>query len=240
MGVEHFYLFNNLSQDHYFPVLEPYIEQGLVELIDWPYKPLEHKNWVDVQCRAYNTLIDNRGRDSFWMAIIDTDEFIVPVENEDIPSFLKDYEEFGGIGINWQLYGTSNIYRIPSNQPLIETLTYKAPEKHPLNCFVKTIFQPKKITKVKKPHHCKYKKGFFHVTENKEPFPENKSLTETVSIDKIRINHYTYRDEEFFYTEKRRRVQEWFPDDPPLPLNQDYNSVEDPILVPIAQKLKSS
>lgn len=238
MGVEHFYLFNHFSEDHYYPVLEPYIEEGLVELIDWPYKAHDHKSWVNIQCGAYNRLIENRGRESFWMAIIDTDEFIFPLEKKTIPSFLKDYEEFGGVCINWQHYGTSNIYRIPYGETLIGSMTYKAREDHPRNYFVKTIFQPKKISKVKKPHHCKYLKGYFHVTENKERFADNKSLTETVSVNKIRINHYIYRDKEFFYTEKRRRVQEWFPGDPPIDMIPDYNRVEDLILLPIAEKVK--
>lgn len=238
MGVEHFYLFNNLSEDQYLTVLDPYIEENLVELIDWPYKPQEHKNWIDVQCRAYNTLIDNRGRDSFWMAIIDIDEFIVPVEAKNIPKFLVDYEEFGGLAINCQHYGTSDVLRIGSDQTLIGTLTMKAPTNDPSNFFVKTIFQPKKLSKIRKPHGCKYKKGFFSVTESKQPLEESQSHTETLSVEKIRINHYLYRDEEFFYTEKVRRNQEWFPSHPPLTMNPKYNQVEDPILIPIAKQLE--
>jgi hypothetical protein len=34
VGVEHFYLYNHRSRDHYQEVLKPYILSGLVELID--------------------------------------------------------------------------------------------------------------------------------------------------------------------------------------------------------------
>ena len=238
IGVEHFYLFNHLSEDNYYEVLAPYILKGLVELFDWPYELEHHKDWTHIQCKAYNTLVGQRRRETFWLAIIDTDEFIVPLKKETLPKFLKDYGHFGGIGINWQLYGSSHTYNIPDNQTLIETLLLKAPTDYTQNRFVKTIFQPTKIKEVKKPHHCKYKKGYYHVTENKVPFPANKSLTDTVSVSKIRINHYTYRDEEFFYTEKQRRVSQWFPNTPPLEMNPAYNLEHDPIMLPFIPKLK--
>src|SRR4051812_43400023 len=36
VGVEHFYLYNNLSTDNYLEILQPYIAEGIVELFDWP------------------------------------------------------------------------------------------------------------------------------------------------------------------------------------------------------------
>ena len=35
VGVEHFYLYNNSSDDDFKRVLEPYIKKGTVALIDW-------------------------------------------------------------------------------------------------------------------------------------------------------------------------------------------------------------
>jgi hypothetical protein len=35
LGVEHFYLYNNDSSDDYREVLRPWIDQHIVELIDW-------------------------------------------------------------------------------------------------------------------------------------------------------------------------------------------------------------
>ena len=36
LGVEHFYLYNNLSQDKCNEVLAPYVKNGEVDLIEWP------------------------------------------------------------------------------------------------------------------------------------------------------------------------------------------------------------
>lgn len=230
VGVEHFYLFNHLSEDD-TSVLQPYIDAGVVELFNWPYEAHDHKSWDRIQCSAYNRLVRDRGKETFWLAVIDTDEFIVPLEVPHLGAFLRSYENFGGIGINWQLYGTSDVYKIPEDKTMIGTLTHRAPTDYPRNCFVKTIFQPSKIKEVKKPHHCKYQKGYFHVTENKEKFKKNKSMTNTVSVNKIRINHYTYRDETFFYGEKYRRICEWFPETTTPPLEPELNQIEDPLML---------
>ena len=37
IGVEHFYLYNNNSDDNYLDVLKTYVEQGIVDLIEWPF-----------------------------------------------------------------------------------------------------------------------------------------------------------------------------------------------------------
>lgn len=36
IGVEHFYLYNNFSEDNYQDILAPYIEKGQVTLTEWP------------------------------------------------------------------------------------------------------------------------------------------------------------------------------------------------------------
>ena len=36
IGVEHFYMYNNCSDDDYLTILKPYIDDNIVTLIDWP------------------------------------------------------------------------------------------------------------------------------------------------------------------------------------------------------------
>ena len=51
VGVDHFYLYNNNSDDNFREVLEPYIKDGIVTLIEWPY---DHS-----QFKAYKHCYDN-------------------------------------------------------------------------------------------------------------------------------------------------------------------------------------
>lgn len=40
VGVDHFYLYNNNSDDNFREILEPYIGLGIVTLIEWPEQKL--------------------------------------------------------------------------------------------------------------------------------------------------------------------------------------------------------
>src|SRR5271169_6005131 len=68
VGVEHFYLFNNLSSDNYREVLDPYIRQGIVELVDWNFESSNVEEWNQIQCRAYEAAIAMAGKKTKWLA----------------------------------------------------------------------------------------------------------------------------------------------------------------------------
>lgn len=207
VGVEHFYLYNNLSTDNYKDILKPYLKKKLVTLIDWSFAYEDSGRWSPIQCSAYDKTI-NEVRDKVrWLAILDIDEYLFPVEKSNLVEALKEYEPYGGVCVNWQMYGTSHIYKIPRDKLLIETLVMKAPVDHHENAQVKTILQPSKYSSCPSPHICYYKPGSYQVTENKKKFEG--VFTPSVSISKLRINHYWSRDEEFFQRVKVPRRQSW-------------------------------
>lgn len=239
IGVEHFYLYNHLSKDDYITVLQPYIDEGIVELSHIFTEGSDVNQWNKIQCQIYQDCIRNKEKETFWLAIIDTDEFIVPLTTHNLQKFLVPYEPYGGLAINWQIYGTSSVKKIDSNRTLIESLTRKSPQDTHQNLFIKSIVQPKRVKKISQPHYCKYKEPYFHVTEKKEPFNPKSSLTDTVSIDTIRINHYTCRDEEFFYTEKVRRLKQWDHTVAEPSIDHSRNSEEDLTIAPFIPELRS-
>ena len=95
LGVERFYLYDNESEDNLQDVLQPYINSGLVY-----YHLIKGKG---VQNSAYRDAVYKYKDQTTWMAFIDIDEFILPVEKDSISEFLKDYEKYSGVGINWYL-----------------------------------------------------------------------------------------------------------------------------------------
>lgn len=100
VGVEHFYLYNNNSEDDYEVVLKPYIKSGLVTLIDWP------QNQRQMEC--YQTCIKDFSAETKWLGFIDIDEFIVPKSTDSIYEFLKPFEnKAGAVNLYWKLFGTS-------------------------------------------------------------------------------------------------------------------------------------
>jgi hypothetical protein len=83
------------------------------------------------------------------------------------------------------------------------------------------------VRKIAEPHYCHYIKPHYHVTENFERMP-SVSLSTKVSIDKIRLHHYTNRDELFLRTEKNETI-----------VYPSYNDVEDTTLqaqAPLVEK----
>ncbi len=77
-GVKHFFLYNNCSTDDYSAILKPYVKSKEVTLIDWPHKhnPADGMAWNGIQCGAYVDCLQNFGKQTDWIAFIDTDEFL--------------------------------------------------------------------------------------------------------------------------------------------------------------------
>lgn len=97
VGVDHFYLYDNLSTDNSMEILQPYIEEGVVEVIEWPDRPGQMTAYIDCARR--------HKEESDWIGFIDTDEFIVPVKNDNIKDFLAGFRDRGSVLINWKYFG---------------------------------------------------------------------------------------------------------------------------------------
>lgn len=211
VGVEHFYLYNNDSQDDYLTILQPYIEQHEVELIQWNQKATSWENWIyHVQPQAYTHAINLAKHQTKWLAIIDIDEFLAPITTNYVPEILKEYEDFGGIGFNWKIFGHSWLWTLPTNKLLIEALNLRAPDSWPTHLGVKSIVRPDRVLRVEHPHYVVYKEGFFHVNSKKQPLIDHEGRTNGVYYDVLAINHYWSRHGEHFY-KKLKRYQPWAP-----------------------------
>ena len=200
VGVQHFYLYNNLSTDDYKELLAPYIARNEVELFDWPFE--RDKGTLDtvIQCNAYNDALKKMTGLVKWAAFLDLDEFLFPVQTNNLVPFLRNYENFGGLCVNWTMFGTSDIESIPENGIMIEYLVMAGELEHKHNHHVKSIIRPERVIKFVSPHYVSYKKGFFQVNSNKARFDGPLSPYTTHSL--IRINHYYTRDMQWLLEKK--------------------------------------
>ena len=85
VGVEHFYLYNNFSTDNYLSILTPYIDSGLVTLIDWPV--------MQGQMPAYRDCVEKFQNETQWIGFIDIDEFVCPNSFDKIGDFLEQFKK---------------------------------------------------------------------------------------------------------------------------------------------------
>lgn len=219
VGVEHFFLFNNIWwEDNSMEVLEPYVKMGVVTVIPWKCKPDHLGVWDPGQRAAYNKGLElTRGKYK-WTAFIDIDEFIVPTDTTDLRVFLKDFEKHPAILLNWQFYGTSGYDDIPKDKLMTECLIYKLPTYHGLNGGVKCIVQPGYIKEMTV--HLPY---VYNLKECEEAglttYPVNEKGAETgrdgywsLSVDRIRVNHYWYRTNNYYRHVKLPLRNKWCPD----------------------------
>lgn len=194
LGVDHFYLYDNMSSDNPRDVLDPYIQKKIVTLIDWPNQKQnewgsKRQAWVETtQMPAYYHGCALAKGKAKWVAFIDTDEFITPIQHSDITSFLGRHHHESGLLLFWEIYGTSHLYSIPDNHLMIECLMLKSPSDHPINRHTKVIIKPEKLAEfAKHPHLCTLK--------------QNIALYE-VPREEIRLNHYINRTIDYFYAHK--------------------------------------
>ena len=237
VGVEKFYLYNNLSQDGYREILAPYVKKGIVTLIEWPHDYQDVGRWSGIQCGAYDDCLDKVKGTIRWVAFLDLDEFLFPVQGENLQQFLKDYRKFGAVAVNWQLYGTGGVTKIPEGKLLIEALLYKGEVNYKDNCHVKSIVQPLHVQRALGPHNFLFIKKSYQVNSSKTRFEG--PWSPSILVDKIRINHYWSRDEAFFYGVKIPRRQAWQEGlEGVLKRNVEISKVYDDSIVRFAPKLK--
>ncbi len=210
VGVEHFRLYNNESSDDYLKILNPYIQSGDVSLIEWPNDCCGfemNSDWMlGVQVPAHFDAISYFSGVSKWLAIIDLDEFIVPLKVSNLLVFLEDYESEAGVLINWVNFGTSEVLDIPVNKLMTEVLVQRAKDDSFYNQDVKSIVRPERVDvgfKSGSPHIWHYKSF-----KDRWILPNHKRWKiGMIDLSKVRINHYVHRTERYFYEYKIPRKE---------------------------------
>lgn len=221
LGVDHFILYNNSSTDDWEKVLHKYIKKGVVEVVDWP------NLWPDLffgyhcQPYAYKDCISKMLGKTEWLAIIDTDEFIIPMQDKNLKKCLKNhYSIASAIFVNWLQFGTSGIH-LPEGYPILPYLTKCSDRSHEWNKIGKTIIRPEAFHDMGDPHFCILKPGFEYSDGDGWHHGYDWKHHEAL----IRINHYTFRDENCLWNRKAPRWK--FTKEEMIKKNQEYCVSED-------------
>lgn len=192
-GVEKFYFYDNGSTDGTKEILDPYIRDGIVE---YKYFPGQKK-----QIAAYDDCIERHRFSTRWLAFIDIDEFIVPVKDNTTKDFLKRFEDFPAVEINWLIYGSNGLIK-KSDLPVMQRFTRHSQGTHHLNTHVKSIVNPARVFNMIGCHEAARING-------KAADSHGNSITRhfrerTPQQDVIRINHYAVKSKEEFVEKQNR------------------------------------
>lgn len=223
IGVDHFYMYNNNSEDDYLSVLQPYIDNGYVTLVQWTK---EH-----AQMEAYQDCLGKFKDETQWLAWLDIDEFIVPRYASNINEWIKDYEKYPSILIYWKMFGTSGMMKHDFKRLTIEqyVVCHEGFSSLKGKCIFNTDYEIALWNEMT--HHCTcvYKKicgvkmrinpvnqfykfvvgGIHGIFEN------------NVGKASIQINHYWSKAWDI-YDEKRQRTDVFFAQNPKKNLDYFY------------------
>ena len=197
VGVDHFYLYNSGSRDRSREALAPYIKEGIVTLIDWPNHLPSNKEtdslWaLTVQLPAYENAAKYRAiKESKWLAVLDVDEFIVPVRARTIPEVLADAEELSGILVTTDYFDASEEHQLSKRNLVTQTVTMTSnPEQKIEKSVQKIILKPDSYTTFTwPPYKCNFKEG---------------AQVDRISKGSLRINKYLNRNRGPMHFGKRK------------------------------------
>lgn len=243
IGVDKFYLVNNNSTDNYLDVLSGYINSGVVVLSNITTNIHNNDPSRSNEVSLVNDWVKELNRIALtcnedWVIHVSTDEFIYPVNENNLKDVLKTTpNNVGEISVNWSMFGNNNI-ELKDDELLIDKIRIGSYDNNISNLHVKPIMRQKAIQYIPSVHFSSLKKGFiktdtkYDVNNFKHPYATKKWIG-----DQILVNHYRYRD--LSYTkEKVKMYRLWGRDITVESVSKQYNDVYNERIVKYIPELK--
>lgn len=161
--------------------------------------PVKERNHVTVirvdreQPFPYLEMINNTLKNfkTNWLSMLSVDEFIALYLKENINEYLIPYENYGGVSLNWSVYGSSGHEK---KQSLVkDNYLWRMPHDIKDTCqdLVKTIIRTEYCTGIHNDHTCRSSKDIVN-----EDFEICNAATTRSSRASAKINHYITRSKE--------------------------------------------
>lgn len=235
VGADRFLIYNNCEEtdDGTTDLLNKLHATGVVEAISWPDLPewpLPDEVYTRPQVPAYYDGLARCRGEAEWVAFIDADEFIVPMQDEDLPTTLKSYRKYGAVGVNWRMFGSSGeMQKRPV--PVCKRFIMASKEQNSVNCHVKCIAVPELVERLNTHRPFLLETGVL-VDEFGKEITDPRGLHSSISYDILRINHYYTKSREEWTAKvargkadhPRKRAEESF-------RNSDFNDERDTFIL---------
>src|SRR5712671_3689823 len=206
VGVERFYMVSNDdSPDAARAILQPYIQSGQVMFASRP-----GGGFVQFQMDIYLEVLRIAARRARWLAFLDMDEFLLPVEAPTIPDVLAEYERYAALAVNWACFGSSGLAKAPSLQTAGFRMRLRDDREE--NRQYKSIVDPARVIGTYSPHQFLLSKPWVLVDEFGQRVTHPwLNQNELFFGTRLRINHYRLRSAEEF----TQKVARWRNNDHP-------------------------
>lgn len=149
-GVDHVFVYDDLSNDGTSDVLAPYVARGLATVLPWHVDVLDSRSgrWISQQILAYAHAVQTFGAGWRHMAFIDDDEFLVPSGEDDLRTVLAKLDHPSNLSLPWHMFGFSG-HETPPPGTVVENYTRRSVFR--LETAVvsfKCIVDPTRVTRV--------------------------------------------------------------------------------------------
>jgi hypothetical protein len=193
VGIQRFWILNNNSTDNTSEVLLRYVAFGIVNLT---FRP-----GINQQLPVYNSLVPALRDLCYWVALIDADEFIVPLETHSVPGILRKFEGSPGVTINWVMYGSNGKEKMEDGL-VIERFQRHVSWDDKINRYPKSIVNPRMFGPAQV-----HDQLYVHELKARDPlgrwntqdFHDREPVYEV-----MRLNHYWTKSYEEFYQKRSR------------------------------------
>jgi hypothetical protein len=182
IGAEHFYFYDNNSNDSPERVLKPFIDRGLATVIPWETVPAAPKCYYDFFERFASA--------SKWVAFIDADEFIVERRKGLLLNVLSRLNGSPALAINYRYFGSSFHQTLPTGLVTDNFVrSNRSTDPH-----VKIIAKAEHIKAYYNPHNFIFDGLASAVNCAGRPVRGSRSV-KAAQYD-LEINHYVYRSKD--------------------------------------------
>ena len=204
LGFTRIHIFDHLSIKPVKEIIKENIPNITIERLESKFA---NKSGLIIQSCKYSI---KNGYD--WMLYLDGDEFLVLREDENVESFLKKYENYQQVGINWLMFGSNHHEKLPyPNSTMIETYIKcnSLIDQH-----TKAFVRPNSVIGCGHPHIYKVKNPNLSVASTydklESPFYINPKGME---IDKFNsyIAHFYYQSYDTYIKRKMSRERDDIP-----------------------------
>ncbi|MBO6562347.1 MAG: glycosyltransferase family 92 protein [Nisaea sp.] len=207
-GVEHFFLYDDQSDDNGAAELKPWLERGMVTY-------LRVAGGLRRQAGAYQHCLKHHRQKARWIGFFDLDEFAFSLDHRPLREILEGHENVPGLGLNWAMYGSSGFdqqptsltmtsyqlrapinVRVTDREMLIPGMPPEQPSSYRYLCsHIKSIVNTDEVEAYVSPHSFAYRNNAFAVDAEGREIRDTlyNAFTQEPLAGPIRVNHYWSR-----------------------------------------------
>ncbi len=205
LGVSGFIIADNGSNDGTRELLGSLAKLGVVTVIDYPTVGSQKP-----QLPAYEKILRTCPRDANLLAFIDADEFLLPLEQEQLKPTLQSWfadDSVSALALNWSNFGSSG--ELFAEDGLVtERFTKRAPHRFNVHHNFKSIVRPERVNHFYNPHYADLRYGRYIDALGRDLVLHPKhgnGVSAEVLWSGVRVNHYAVKSLEEFLLGKHLR-----------------------------------